>query len=90
MPTLPPRIGGSRSRLCELRTALLSERDGFAPKLSGGDRRTDWPPEARCLLLEFLPLQNPPDYQLVADELKRLCEPRAARPLAGAQLRPSP
>ena len=62
----------SRSRLYELRTALLSERAGFAPKPSGGDRRKDWPPEAHRFLLEFLPLQNPPSYQLVADELKRL------------------
>ena len=63
----------SRSRLYELRTALLSERVAFAPKPSGGDRRMDWPPEAQRFLLEFLPLQNPPNFQLVADELKRLC-----------------
>jgi len=30
-------------------------------------------PEAHRFLLEFLPLQSPPNYQLVADELKRLC-----------------
>lgn len=52
---------------------MLRERDGFAPKASGGDRRGDWPPEAHHFLLEFLPLQNPPNYQLVADELRRLC-----------------
>lgn len=66
-------LGVSRSRLYELRTALLRAREGFALKASGGDRRKDWPPEAHRLLLEFLPLQNPPNYQLVADELKRLC-----------------
>ena len=63
----------SRSRLYELRTALLRARDRFAPKPSGGDRRKDWPPEAHRFIVEFLPLQNPPNYQLVADELMRLC-----------------
>jgi hypothetical protein len=71
--TAASHLGVSRSRLYELRTALLRERADFAPKPSGGDRRLDWPPEAHHFLLNFLPLQNPPNYQLVADELKRLC-----------------
>ena len=73
-PPLPPRFSGvRRSRLYEWRTAWLRERDGFAPTASGGDRHKDWPPAAHRFPVEFLPLQNPPDYQLVADELKRLC-----------------
>ena len=71
--TAASHLGVSRSRLYELRTALLREHVGFKPKASGGDRRKDWPPEAHRFLLEFLPLQNPPNYQLVADKLKRLC-----------------
>ena len=71
--TAASHLGVSRSRLYELRTVLLSKRVGFAPKASGGDRHKGWPPEAHRFLLKFLPLQNPPNYQLVADELKRLC-----------------
>ena len=63
----------SRSRLYELRSAWLSGRDGFAPKPTGGGRGKDCPPEARPFPLGFRPLQNPPNYQLGADELKRLC-----------------
>jgi hypothetical protein len=71
--TAASHLGVGRSRLYELRTAWLRERSDFAPKPSGGDQRTDWPPEVQRFLLEFLPLQNPPNYQLVADELQRLC-----------------
>ena len=71
--TAASHLGVSRSRLHELRTAWPS----------GGGRRKDWPPEARRFLLEFLPLQNPPNYPLVAVELKRLYAhlvPSPARP----------
>ena len=59
----------SRTHLYRLRTRFLRERDAFAAKLSGGDHWPDWPPEARAFLQEFLPLQKPPNFQLVADEL---------------------
>ena len=42
------------------------------PARSGGDHREPWPPEALEFLREFLPLLDPPNYQLVADELERL------------------
>ena len=71
--TAASHLGVSRSRLYELRTDLLRQRADFAPKPSGGDQRRDWPPEAHRFLPEFLPLQNPPNHQLVADELQRLC-----------------
>jgi len=66
-------LGVSRARLYQLRSAFLRLRDGYEPMASGGDRRGDWPPESKTFLEEFLPLQNPPNYQLVADELDRLC-----------------
>ena len=71
--TAASHLGVSRPRLYQLRSAFLTLRDSFAPRASGGDRRGDWSPECRRLLEEFLPLQNPPNYQLVADELERLC-----------------
>lgn len=71
--TAASHLGVSRSRLYQLRTAFLHGRDGFEPTASGGDRRREWPPKATTFLEEFLPLQNPPNYQLVADELDRLC-----------------
>ena len=63
----------SRSRLYQLRTDFLQGRESFEPAASGGDRRGEWPPKAKAFLEDFLPLQNPPNYQLVADELDRLC-----------------
>jgi len=41
----------------------------FASTVSGGDHHAPWPQEARDFLQQFLPLQRPPNYQLVADEL---------------------
>jgi hypothetical protein len=60
----------SRAHLYRLRTRFLKERSRFAAKLSGGDHWPDWPPEAVSFLKHFLPLQQPPNFQLVADELE--------------------
>lgn len=60
----------SRAHLYRLRTRFLKERSRFAAKLSGGDHWPDWPVEAVAFLKEFLPLQKPPNFQLVADELE--------------------
>jgi hypothetical protein len=58
-----------RTHLYRLRNRFLRERSQFAAKLSGGDHWPDWPPEAIAFLKEFIPLQKPPNFQLVADEL---------------------
>jgi hypothetical protein len=60
----------SRAHLYRLRTRFLKERSPFAAKLSGGNHWPDWPPEAVSFLREFIPLQKPPNFQLVADELE--------------------
>ena len=60
----------SRAHLYRLRTRFLKERSRFAANLSGGDHWPDWPPKAIGFLQEFLPLQKPPNFQLVADELE--------------------
>jgi hypothetical protein len=60
----------SRAHLYRLRTRFLKERSHFTAKLSGGDHWPDWPPEVSTFLKKFLPLQKPPNFQLVADELK--------------------
>lgn len=60
----------SRAHLYRLRTRFLKERSQFAAKLSGGDHWPAWPPEAIGFLKKFLPLQKPPNFQLVADELE--------------------
>lgn len=60
-------------RIDLLRTAFLANPSSFSPTASGGDHRGAWPLEARRFLQTFLPLQNPPNYQLVAGELVRLC-----------------
>jgi hypothetical protein len=60
----------SRAHLYRLRTRFLKERARFAARLSGGDHWPDWPTAAVRFLKEFLPLQKPPNFQLVADELE--------------------
>lgn len=77
----------SRTRLYELRAAWLRDRDGFLPGASGGGRRAPWPPEVTAFLREFLPLQSPPNYQLVADELERLHGFKRARSTVEAHVK---
>jgi hypothetical protein len=77
--TAASRLGVSRARLYQLRTDYLKNKTTYQPKASGGDRRNLWPAQAMDFLNSFLPLQNPPNYQLVADELERLCHFKRAR-----------
>lgn len=72
-------LGVSRTRLYELRASYLRDRAGFQPQASGGDRRAAWPSQVVEFLHGFLPLQSPPNYQLVADEMERLFGFKRAR-----------
>jgi len=72
-------LGISRAQLYRYRTDYLRNRKGFRPKSSGGDRHGSWPDQAHAFLKEFLPLQRPPNYQLVADELDRHCGLKRSR-----------
>jgi len=62
-----------------LRTSWLKDKSGYQPGASGGDRGEVWPPEITEFLKGFLPLQNPPNFQLVADEMDRLHRFKRAR-----------
>ena len=62
-----------RAHLFRLRAAWLQQPDAFTLHLSGGNHRTDWPAQVQQFLQAFLPLQRPPNYQLVADELAPRC-----------------
>ena len=73
------RLGVCRARLYQLRTDYLKNKSGYQPAASGGDRREAWPPEVIAFLTGFLPVQSPPNYQLVADEMERLCNFKRAR-----------
>jgi hypothetical protein len=57
----------------------LKQHQSFIPGPSGGDHRQSWPPEVLDFLHAFLPLQSPPNYQLVTDELLRLFRFKRAR-----------
>ncbi len=72
-------LGIGRSRLYEMRTTWLRDREGFQPVRSGGNRHRSWPPKVLAFLQEFLPLQRPPNFQLVADEMERLLGFKRAR-----------
>jgi hypothetical protein len=74
-----PHLDVSRTRLYELRAEFLRDRDNFAAKASGGGHHGPSPAKAVTFLKRFPPLQSPPNYQLVADELERLCGFKRAR-----------
>ena len=59
----------SRAHLFRLRAAWLQHPDSFALQPSGGNHHAVWPAQVQAFLQTFLPLQRPPNYQLVADEL---------------------
>ena len=73
------RLGVSRTRVYELRTEWLKDQSGYEPGTSGGDRSGQWPCEVVGFLQNFLPVQSPPNFQLVADELERLHHFKRAR-----------
>jgi len=66
------QLGVGKTRLDQLWGAYLRDRSSFRPGPSGGARRGAWPAHVRAFLEEFLPLSNPPNYQLACDELQRL------------------
>jgi hypothetical protein len=68
------RLDVSRTRLYVLRTAWLKNQSGYQPAASGGNHGEAWPAEVIEFLTGFLPLQIPPNFQLVADEMERLHE----------------
>ena len=63
------QLNVSRAHLYRLRTLWLSKRSRFSPKASGGDHHPDWPEHVSIFLKEFVTLQRPPNFQLIADEL---------------------
>lgn len=80
-------LGVSRTRLYEMRADYLRDRSGYAAKPSGGDHAGGWPQPTADFLREFLPLLAPPNYQLVADELDRLCGWKRSRSTVEAHLK---
>jgi hypothetical protein len=73
------RLEVSRTRLYELRAEWIKDQSGYQPGASGGDHGEAWPAEVIEFLKGFLPLQNPPNFQLVADEMDRLHNFKRAR-----------
>lgn len=69
----------SRARLYQLRTDFLRNKVAYQPKASGGNHRGCWPKAVVDFLKSFVPLQSPPNFQLVADELLRLHDFRRSR-----------
>ena len=59
----------SPAHLYRLHTRWLQNRTAFRAQLSGGSHWPAWPPQASQFLRDFVPLQKPPNFQLVADEL---------------------
>ena len=72
-------LGVGKTRLYQLRSAWLAQRQLFQPAASGGAHSSAWPTQVHTFLEGFLPLQDPPNFQLVSDEMKRLCGFHRAR-----------
>lgn len=72
------RLEVSRARLYQLRTGYLRDKAAYCPQSSGGARREQWPAAVIDFLTGFA-AAKPSNYQLVADELLRLCQFRRAR-----------
>jgi len=68
-----------KTRLYQLRSRWLRDRKAFHIHSSGGDQRGSWPEPANAFLHEFVPLQTPCNFQLVADKLLRLHGLKRAR-----------
>ena len=59
----------SQAHLYRLHARWLQNRATFSARPSGGGHWPAWPPQASQFLRDFVPLQKPPNFQLVADEL---------------------
>lgn len=68
-----------QSRLYEMRTDYLRDKESWQPKGSGGPHQGGWPPAAVDFLSGFLPVASPINYQLAADELERRHKFKRAR-----------
>ena len=66
------QLGIAKTRLYELRSAWSGRREAFRSIASGGAHRGVWPDNVRAFLQQFVPLGKPLNFQLVADEMKRL------------------
>ena len=77
--TAAERLGVSQAQLYRYRTAYLRNKTEYEPKVSGGNHRAGWPLEVLQFIEDFLPLQKPPNYQLISDELVRRFDFRRAR-----------
>lgn len=73
------RLEVGKTRLYQLRDAWRKNRSAFCIEASGGDHAQVWPREVVAFLKEFIPLQSPPNYQLICDELLRLHNFRRTR-----------
>jgi len=69
--TAAERLEVGRSQLYTLRHQWLRQRCAWAPRASGGRRRTDWPAEVVAFLTAFLPSCQPLNFALLRDELVR-------------------
>lgn len=69
-PAAAEQLRVSRAHLYRLRSLWLPKRSRFSPKASGGDHWPDWPQPVSQFLKKFVPLQRPPNFQLIADELE--------------------
>ncbi len=81
------RLDVGRTRLYQLRSAWLRDKASFLPCASGGARDAAWPDEVVACIEGFLPLQSPPNYQLLADELDRLHGFKRARSTVEAYIK---
>lgn len=85
--TAAQRLQLSPARLYPLRQQWLKDKVAFAPKPSGGDRKTPWPRPAHDFLAGILPHSQPLNFALLADELARQFDFHRSRAAVAAYVR---
>ncbi len=72
--TAAERLQIGPAQLYRLRSQWLLNRKSFSLRVSGGNHREAWPEAVRDFLKEFLPVCQPLNYALIADQLSRRFE----------------
>ena len=85
--TAAERLEIGRSYLYVLRHQWLKDRRKFGLRPSGGNHRDAWPEEVEGFLQDFLPVCQPVNFALIADELARRFDFERARATIAAYVR---
>ena len=85
--TAAERLQVGRAQLYRLRTQWLHNSKAICLKASGGNHKELWPEQVRKFLKEFLPVCQPLNYALIAQQLERRFQFERSRPAVADYIR---